>query len=322
MASFNKICKAVIRLHLIRLQRNTRDMNLLVWLILLVAIAMPLMQLWHVLSERGAGSGLTLFFGLGLASLHVSRKDYRLLQALYQPAIYLFWAEYLIFSLPFILILLFLKNGWALGTWFLVLLLVPMLPQRRTKGARQLIWGRLIPAYFFEWISGMRTGGYWMLFFYLLAWLVTPFVPVAAFLLLWLMFAVVSGFYNQCEPLVILQAAEQGAAPFLRKKIIRHLSLGMVLLAPISVWYVVFYPAHWYIVLVFMVLNHLQHLFFILNKYAHYRPNGQLGAGGVLAGLVSLSVIIPFFAPLPLFLCINYWPKAIQHLNRYLYAYH
>jgi len=91
---------------------------------------------------------------------------------------------------------------------------------------------------------------------------------------------------------------------------------------PPLVLYTLLHPEHWIIVAVFGVLNTLQLLYFIVGKYARYRAGVRVQSGSLLTGLVTLSVVVPFFIPIAPILCVRDTILALRRLKPYLYVYH
>ncbi len=310
----------MIRLRWRQFRRNTGDMNPLLWLFAaIIALAfLTRLQAWAACNPDGwyvaLGAGLTLY------GIHQSRSDLRFMQHLSRRPQWIWVGEYLIFSLPFSLLLLSAANWQATLLWWLCCLSVPFTPVRRAQVWPQVFWGRLLPAALYEWISGMRKFGIFILLLYAFAFVSVFFLPYAALFFFWLLLSFLACFYQECESHQLLSAAELPARQYLHKKIRLHISFACMVGLPVYLVYILFYPDQIWVVLVFLILSSIMHLFFILNKYATYRPNRKIGGSGILQSLVMLSVVIPFLVPLPLILCFRDYGRAVRNLDFYIAA--
>jgi hypothetical protein len=274
------------------------------------------------LQEWAAGNpgGLYASIGAGfvLYGIHQSRSDLRFMEHLSRRPQWLWVGEYLVFSLPFALLLLSVGNWQATLLWWLCCLAVPFTPVRRAQVWQQVFWGRLLPGGMYEWIAGMRKFGVLMSIFYIAAFVSAFFVPFAALFFFWFVLSFLAGFYQECEPRQLLLAPELPARRFLHGKIRSHIPAAWVLGAPVYAAYGLVHPEHGWILLAFCTLATIMHLYFILNKYATYSPNRKTGGNSVLQSLVTLSVVIPFLLPLPLILCFRDYGRAIRNLHFFI----
>lgn len=312
----------ILHLRWQQLKRSTGDMNPLLWLpAAIIALALSArLQEWAVAPPGGwyvsAGAGLVLL------GIHRSRRDLRFMQHLIRRPQWLWAGEYVVFSLPFAILILSVGNWQAAILWWLFCVAVPWLPVRPSAIRQQVFWGRVIPAGLYEWIAGMRKFGVLVLLFYVAALVSAFFVPYAALLLFWLVLATLGGFYQECEPRQLLLAAELPARQYIHGKIRSHIPAAWVLGAPVYVVYGSLHAEHGWVVLLFFVPASVMHLFFILNKYATYRPNLKNSGNSLLQSLVVLSVVIPFLLPLPLILCFRDYGRAVRNLDFYITAHY
>ena len=190
--------------------------------VLLTATAQPQGQ-WAV------PVGLALL----LASAHRQRADLRFL--LVSAPHFRRWlaVEYWLWAGPVAAVLLLLKDC---GAAVLALGLAPLAalapPVRETQSTRQR--GRtLFRSGAFEWVSGMRASGAWVLWPALLAGALwqhaTPLGPVLA-LCGWLL--VVVTYYGVPEPITLLVLAARKPGPFLRRRLLLGLSYAGLSAAP------------------------------------------------------------------------------------------
>ncbi|WP_046242708.1 hypothetical protein [Hymenobacter terrenus] len=168
-----------------------------------------------------------------LVSAHRQRSDWRFL-VISAPHFRRWLAvEYLFWASPVAMVLLLFKD-W--GAAALTLGLAPLAalapPMGETQSTRQK--GRsLFRSEAFEWVSGMRAGGAWVVWPALLAAAIwqrgTPLGPVLA-LGGWLL--VLLAYYGVPEPMTMLVLAARGPGPFLRRRLLLGLTYAGLSAAP------------------------------------------------------------------------------------------
>ncbi|MFT2011315.1 hypothetical protein ACMA1I_21770 [Pontibacter sp. 13R65] len=301
-----------------QLSRSLEGLSVFHWLLFVVISFGLLAALLQVLMNKtGAAIVAAVFSGL-ILSLHLSRSDRQFILLFAEKPFQLYFTEYFIVSLP-LLALYLLAPSWYLALVVPVALaLVALLPYTYKPKLFQLNFSRFLPAHNFEWLAGFRKYGLYILLLYLVALLLVP-VKVLSLLLLWLITTAIMAFYQECEPLQLLRLSEQEGASFIKGKLWSHLKLYLLLCLPLVLVYSFFHVDHWFVPFVFLVLSGINLCFFILSKYAFYRPGKQLPGNSVLGSVAMLSSLLPFLILLPLVLNIRFYTKAVANLNYYLY---
>jgi hypothetical protein len=258
--------------------------------------------------------------GACMAYIQLTRTDKTFVFSITEHARWVFFAEYLLLSLPFILLMLATPHGYVALMLLLFLYACTFLNIRFRKRAGSLLATRYLPAYNFEWIAGVRANFWVLVPLYILA-VGLMFIKFASLALVWVLMVLIASFYQHCEPVNVLQLPELPPKLFLLQKLRSHLLLYLVLVLPVLVGYAVFNPDTAWVALLFLLMSSINVCFFILSKYALYTPNSKLTANQVLVSLALFSILIPFLLPLPLIMCIRNYFKAKNNLNYYLDAY-
>jgi hypothetical protein len=173
MSAYFPVLCTLLRSHWLRFRRNTRDMNPLLWAVLALSLAMPAAQIWGFLRAPFSSFLACSLAGFSLAGWHITRPDRRIAGLLYTPAACLFAGEYLVLSSPFWLTMAVAGNWQGVLCWWGLVAVLSFLPEKKWTSTRQLFWGRWIPAYYFEWIAGMRRSGMLIVFlphFFVCGW--------------------------------------------------------------------------------------------------------------------------------------------------------
>lgn len=253
-----------------------------------------------------------------LVSLHLSRPDARFLwQQLPRPREKLF-GEYWVLSLPFVLPALL---GWQFYLVPLHALLCYALSHwqyyRRAKSWYFPWLSKYLPASsHLEWLSGIRRFWWALLPLYLSSWIFCWLrgFPIVS---LWFFTLFLANFYNEGESLNVLRIQMKSPRAFLVKKIKKAFSLMLILYTPQLVINALIHSDIWYFHLIFLLMQLIALLFLILSKYAIYQPDEKLKGNAVLQGLALMGTLIQYLAPLPVFLCFWYYPRAIRQLKKF-----
>lgn len=254
-------------------------------------------------------------------SLHISRQDKAFVfQHLEQPVAAMY-TEYFLVTSPFIVAI------WCTPYWYAFLLMQAAfygIAHIRISPVRKTGWkvlSRWIPARDFEWLGGMRKGAVSILFFYIAA-LGLSWLMVAPLVCLWLITVQVTSFYLECEPLVMLWSRADTPAQLVHIKIKRHCTLLLLLSLPILVLHSLLCPGMILISLGFLVAQMLLLVFAILLKYTTYTPGKTITGNNIILGLAALSIAIPFLLPVPIFMSIRNYGRALTQLKDYIYDPH
>ena len=253
-------------------------------------------------------------------SIQLTRNDKRFVATTANRPHLVYFFEYIFFSIPIIIVMLLSQHGhltFLLLPIYYIIALIEYQPRRR-KGI--IPYSRFLPADNFEWIAGFRRYGWYILPVYVLA---LAFIPAkfVSLLLLWLILGIISSFYQEGEPLTILMAKEIPARKFIRQKLRNHLKLYSLFSLPIIPGYSLLNWETAWVALLLFLLSIINVCFFILSKYSHYVPNTKIKSNNISIGLALISMLIPFFLPLPLLMSIRAYAKSKNNLKQYLDAY-
>ena len=262
---------------------------------------------------------VTAGFILLVLSVHLQRTDKEFLKIVEKHPVKVYISEYLLLSVPLISGLVY----YRLWTDILVLLgsiivtgFVNYTPRTNSRNSKLL---RLIPDESFEWKSGVRKS-FISIIFILIAGIIGNFffaasVPVAIIVLSFL----VVNFYQTGEPEIFIILNEKGAKRFLFWKI-RELAIQFaVLVSPLFLLFILFYPGLWFVPAIELILIYFVFVYTVLLKYAFYTPNERLVASQTLSAIGVMSLLLPFMLPVALILSVRFYYKSLSNLEPYLY---
>ncbi len=255
-------------------------------------------------------------------SVHYQRGDRFFLEQLTRRSIGIYGVEYLLGSAP----ILFFFGRW--GQWwnvlivligiFILALLQPPYRQQQT-GQQWAAWFpvRWVPPFLWEWRSGLRQQGWWMVSLYMGAFLGSTYSAVAPALVLILAFTVGS-FYKYLPPKEILQANNKDRH-FLVRKIRQSVLLFQGLLLPHYALFLFFQGSYQALLgaLFLFLISSSWISFSCCLAYSSYTYRREKVRNVVPLAIFVGGSFIPFLWPLLPFFWIHYWRKAQQQLHYY-----
>ncbi len=303
-----------------QLYRGTRDIGLFRMLFIL-AVCFPMLVLFlHrylvVTQYSYAIAGLVLLL---VFMVHRSRKDYNFLSKLsYSSPEWMYYIEYIVFSLPFLILLIICKQYVPALLYVLLLLSVCFIIPSSKEAKSRLYTGviRCIPAGMFEWQSGFRNTFPAIVLFYALGIVEIYQIWFAAVALILLAMIFISFYYGN-ESRQMLVASGQTPAKFLMYKLLRHVKYWILFLSPLFLLSFIHYEYWLYILIAFVAAINLL-AFAILLKYAFYRPATVSGISSMIGTLAWLCSIILPFSVFVFAANIVLFVKATRNLNQYL----
>jgi hypothetical protein len=249
-----------------------------------------------------------------IVSYHSKRKDLAFALKYFETPRLQMSAVYNVFILPFSLPLLFTSQAFLLPGLHALVSLVPLIEKSRAS-----IRIRTLKLSFFEdhfeWISGIRRNLTVLVLLILFVLVLSPvklFGPAALLLLN----VVIISFYNESEPLSMLNARALAPVDFLREKN-RFLTRTLLTLnfLPLLVNTLFHQDA-----LVFnaclLVGFHLLASISLFMKYASYEPRESVPVQIDML-IVFFSVLVPYLLPLSIFIYYSKRKAAITNLQRF-----
>lgn len=253
-----------------------------------------------------------------MGAYHFTRSDSRFLFHITDYAYLFKYVEYLVFSSPFLIVFLLKGNYAGVVIQVVLLFVISVTPIPHIVVSSFTFAGKLAPAACFEWISGIRKNFIPLAFLYFLAFALVYF-KFASLVVLWLIIGIVAGFYFECESVQILICEQKNAGQFVRHKIHSHLRLMLLYFAPVVVVYTIFHPEHYWLSAAFLCVCSINLVFFVVIKYAAYKPNENLNANSIFTVIAIMSVFIPVLLPIPLLMSVRGYYRSISNLKEYLY---
>ena len=261
---------------------------------------------------------LTMGICVGLASIHLKRKDLVFMMINFSMHKSIILAEYLVLLLPVFALLLYNHQPLPIAILFLTVIILSNF-NRQFKKQTGFHWiVQHIPAQSFEWKAGLRRSTILILLLLLTALIASSFIGTIP-IILFIIGLIPLNFYNYGEPYQMLIASEAGPNKFLLRKIATALALYSIIAAPLIMLFIIRHPDYWHITAVEYVAFGTVYCYVILLKYSFYQPNQSLDSVQAFSTIGSLSLIIPFFLPVIWALGIWFYFKSKAKLNYYLH---
>lgn len=320
MQLYNKVNTRLLVFRLRQIGKFFREIPV-PYLIVLLIIAGVVLYVLHSFLENLIGALVCGGALIGIVwFIHLRRKDFHFIHMTDEQAWRVFFTDYLLFSIPFLLLLLFR------GYWFIVLGVVAgyggisFIRQPFRQTAKGFPVPAFIPYQAFELRILFRRYGGLLTILYFSAF-VGLLLPYASFASLWFCSVFISEGFKDCESRSILNGYEMPAIRFLHHKIARNLRLYCAAIFPVCLIYMVIRPDDWWLALGFFVLASFNMILFVVSKYALYEPDKKIISGQISLGFSLMGILVPFLAPFTLFLLMRYYIMARKNIIPYLYAY-
>jgi hypothetical protein len=313
--------QAIIKIRLKQIQRATRGLGLGRFIFLSFFMGFIVLGLLFIETSKAPNSYYTTgIYSTLLILIQINRKDKRFLRIHFNNFKWILFMEYLLLIIPLLICLIF--HGQLLSIILVAILIFLIInikynPRRKTLNTAIQ---RLIPADCFEWKSGVRKTLFIIIFLWVIGMGTSFFigsVPIIIFILG--IFPLI--FNGKDEPLQMILAFEMGTNRFLKHKIITQLFLFTILSFPLILSFLIFHDEFWYIPITQYVVLIFVHLYFILTKYAFYKPNQTSSPSQAFSSIGGLSILFIFLIPLVWVLSIYFYFKSRKILNFYLNDY-
>lgn len=291
------------------------------YLFILTAMAIPaFFFLFRLAEERTGGMLIGGFFLFFIFIFHRTRKDFKFLHLIDPSPRLLFGLDYMALGLPVLLVELLQRHVWISAGIVAGCIGIGLLKQPARRLKKTGLSPSFIPREAIEWKTGIRQRGMLLSALYLGAY-AGLFLPYLSFVFTWLFTCILTEFFRYSESLRMLCASECSARKFLNRKLKISLVLYSILLLPIYLFYLLFYPESWFLPLLFFSYGLLNISLMVVSKYALYSPNTLLTTGQPALVFSLFGMIFPVLLPLTLFFIGKKYHTAYRNLNTYLYAY-
>jgi hypothetical protein len=286
--------------------------------LLLLALTFYLVVLPFAVQKQALLLSFTLALLILILNVHLYRKDKLFLRLLFRSTQLLFFIEYTVLCMPLFILLLF-------RLWFVILLLVliglyliSLIQWTVYNGKKTRIFHFDYLNTVFEWKSVLRRNIFFYLLFYigLLIFLCFNFISVVLFITF---FTIMTAyFYQDSEPLQMMEVYGYSAKKFLHFKIRQHVFLFSLVASPFLVLSLILYSSYWYILLVVIVASLILQLVAITCKYSFYEPSRRLIMVGQFMATGLVCYTIPFLMPVNIAMMVYFYFKALKNLKTYL----
>ncbi len=262
-------------------------------------------------------SGIYLIF---LSVIQINRKDKRFLKIHFTNFKWILLTEYLLLLVPLLIFLVYHKQIISLISVTSLTFLIVNIDYKPRQRSLNTAIQRLIPSNYFEWKRGVRK----TLFIIIILWIIgisTAFFIGSVPLIIFIQGIITLSFYDKDEPLQMILALEKGTNRFLKHKIIAQLFLFTIMSFPLILSFLVFHYDLWYVPVIEYLVFVFVLSYFILARYAFYRPNQKSSASQAYAIIGGMSLFFFFLIPLIWLLSIYLYFKSRKKLNFYLNDY-
>ena len=252
---------------------------------------------------------------------HFHRKDHGFLRKLDVSARPLIFLEYLILSLPIWIIPAIHLNWLPILTFFGSLAIVSVL-NPIDSGAGSIGKRFPFPGWVdFEFRSAIRRaplGGGLLI----LAGLASFYQPYLVLVYNFLFLVMIATAYQHCESRPMLEANQSPPGKFLKRKMNRLFLVWLLTVLPLNTLILFLFSPNPYLILASVLLSFVISFYFLLAKYAYYKPNEDLASQSATSSLVMLGYFIPIFSLMAIVILLVDYSRAKNRLQPYLNDFH
>jgi hypothetical protein len=314
--------KNLLQIRFLQFYREIIKAGWWAWLVILVIYVALVIKITHPSVMQPTPHELLFLFGIGVLSIHFSRKDKRLLSVIFpkKDKMYLF-LEYLVFSLPLILPYILIKEFLGIILFWILCFLTAQINYSWSFGNKstKVLLSFFTKKQYFEWYAGMRKLQYFIILLYLFC-LGISYWYFSGFICLGVITFFLSEFYNEGESVFLLTIEENTAKEFLDNKLKKHLIQYLKFILPILLFYFLHYPENWLLFLTLLIVSISNFLVYILNKYKSFIPNQRLSSNSVIVGFTFIGMFVPYLFPISIILVFVFYRKSLTNLKQYFHA--
>jgi hypothetical protein len=268
-----------------------------------------------------------MFIAIGalliIGTIHIKRPDTQFLKTSFPNYKSIVLTEYLVFSLPIMVMMLAHQQWLALATLALGILLVSRFgvskkPTLLTINKRIV---DLLPPMAFEWKAGLRQSWLLLIPLWVVGFVSINFIGSAPLAIL-VVGLITFTFYEEGEPYNKLTVFEISPARFVRQKAFMNMAIFAVLMAPHTIAFMAIHRQYWYIAPAALIVLTTIHGYLTLTKYSFYQPNVKLMAAQSFYTIGFVAIFAPIILPVVWLLAIRFYFLSIKNLKPYLHDFH
>ena len=266
-----------------------------------------------------------VLFGSGfivavISSIHFSRSDHRFLLLVSSNPYSILFLEYFLLATPFVLLSVIRFGDVQPLLPLLIIPLIPLIKVIRQNSTQIIRPGNIIPLQNFEWKAGVRNTGWVFVVMWILA-IALAAIPFASLVIIWFLLMIISSFYDQGEPVEMVEAFRLDSSKFLWRKISLHCKSFIVPALPIMILSAACNPDRWWVYLLFLAFSLLNIAVFVVSKYSVWRHSDLNRSNSIVNALCMIGLFLPFLLPLPIIVFVKNFRKALNNLHPVLHDY-
>lgn len=258
-------------------------------------------------------------------SVHSSRRDEFFISSIGIRKRLLFSLEYLVYSVPFLLLVL-ISNFFLFSIYIIPLLFAIINIKSGNRLKLNFKSGKtLFPLCAFEWISGIRINFYLIAAVYLFG-LIFSYQLAGGILSIIILTLIFSSFYIENEPLLFIEAYKLPAKKLLHIKIFQMIKIYVAVILPIILLHLIFFYERWYLIAGVIFICSVIMTASVLTKYAFYSEDiSSSKMNYIINGVIVFSFVSSFYMtgallfPLPFFMLLYLYKKALKNIQNVRY---
>lgn len=315
----------IVKLRLLSALRWITELGFVRIIILILLAAGVYNSLYDMRSTPTGIAAIILLSTSIIYSVHFSRKDEFFLSSLSTNKKLLFALEYILYSIPFLILLLCSEKFYFAVILFIIISIIVNIKSGNSLKVNLSSAKSFFPVYAFEWITGLRTNFISIFIIYLLG-LIFCFHIAGGVLAIILLTLIFTSFFIENEQLLFIEAYNLNGKKFLSEKILQSTKIFLAIILPLALLHLMFFYERWYLITGVTFICMIIIIASVLTKYAFYSEDiSSSKMNYIINGVIVFSFVSafymtgPFLFPLPFILIIYLYKKASQNLKNVRY---
>jgi len=305
------------RIHINRFFRTLSSIGIIRAIVVIIFLVLAIAAIIKLSFSEKNQNLIILISIFSILSLHLNRTDKNFLLHLRINRYVLFICEYFILS-TIIWIPMFISGKYINAIYLIIAILALAMFTKNIKYKfEQTPFAFLfLHTFDFEWISGLRKSLFPLVLLFLFSLLGIKYIWIIP-LVIFIMAFIISGFYQECEPSILLDKLNFTSWQIIRFKLYRSIINFTFLVGIPAILFLIFHFESSIVLLISFLACIIIIFFSIMMKYSMYSPGCNLSGNNILIGIFTIFLIIPYLLPVALLLFIRYARLASKNLKSY-----
>ncbi|MCQ2973293.1 MAG: hypothetical protein MJ211_00625 [Bacteroidales bacterium] len=254
--------------------------------------------------------------GFILLIIQTKRQDSILISLSFSNFRLVYFAEYILFTLPIIILNIYYSNIYINLGYIIYCYLITFLPQIKTKSMKLRFMSKLINPKMFEISSFVRQYFIILIISLIISTIFSKYTVVVP-IFIFFTNLMCTDIFKQCEPFEMIVECGIKYNKIISYKLLKTIQYYLMYVSIPIIGFLIFNIEYWYVILVLILLGILNLIILLSAKYAKYYI-GKEENSGAYSLYTSISIFLIFLIPISIILAIILTIKANKNLKQLL----